>query len=225
MRTKQILSGICCCCLLVGPMWQQRDQGFLDLTKPRPPQKERGGGRGEGGSGGGGDGVVSPRRVVPVRVTLLSLDKDSYQLGDQVIYEVMLENITNATLVIPWSDDYDRVKPDEETDPPGYLTATLYLVLGDRPAYDPFTALQGIYGSRLVSGSLKKLLPGQTVRIRAPGTWWFYSEDEEKRVLAMVPHTFEVRARFTLQDRPINPRYEPALSANSLAVELTKRQQ
>lgn len=222
---KLTVSTICCFLLLLEPIFQQRNDDFLDLTKPKRPQKERAGGRGTGGGGGMGNGHIPPRTIIPMKVTLLSLDKSSYQLGDQVIYEVVLENITQDTLLIPWSDDYDEVKPDEDRNPPGYIHASLSLEIKDERGVYKFMALQPIVGSQMVRGSLKSLRQGQKVRIRAPGSWWFTSEDEKKRVLEKLPQTFEVRARFDLEDRPIDPRYEPALSANSLTVELRKRQQ
>jgi hypothetical protein len=39
--------------------------------------------------------------MAPLKVTLLSLDADSYQRGGNVIYEVTLENVSQELQVIP----------------------------------------------------------------------------------------------------------------------------
>ena len=226
METKLGFVKVFCLCLLLVPTVQRKDNNFLDLTRKPPHQKQRSGtGRGGGMGPGGGDGRSFPVKIVPLKVVLLSLDKSSYQLGDQVIYEVTLENVTDKVLVIPWSVDYDRVKPNEEHDPPGYMWAYLSLVIKDEISGDQFMAGRGINGSQLLRGSLKRLQPGQRVRIRAKAPWSGFQEAVYKRVLAKLPQTFEVRADFALYDPAINPRFEPALSTNSLSVELRRRQQ
>jgi len=216
------LTTILCLSLLFVPIAQHQDDNFLDLTKNRPPQKKRTHLVGKGGGVGVGNGLHM-QKTVPLKLTLLSLDKRSYQLGDHWIYEVILENITRDTLVIPWSPDYDRVKPDEEKDPPGYLHAFLSLVINDEVSGQQFMPGEVIYGSELVPGSLKRLHPGQKVRIRASGQIYFGQADVYKRVLAKLPDRFDVRANFTLWDRPINPCYEPAVSTNSITIELKRR--
>lgn len=230
---RVLITILCLCFVAAGPA-QQRKPDFLDLTKT-PPQKMRPYRKGGGAGAGGGDGWKAPPKIIPVKVTLLSLDKRSYQLGDEVIYEVVLENTTKDVLVIPWSGDYDKVKPDEERGPPSYIYAFLGLVIkgeigGDQSiaGQEIFGVGQGIHGSQLLRGSLKSLSPGQKVRIRAAGRWSVSSTDEASRrllaklVLAKLPHTFEVSAQFRLTETQINSRYEPAISANSLTVELRR---
>ena len=77
-------------------------------------------------------------------------------------------------------------------------------------------------GSRLVVRSLKKLKPGEKVRIRASGSWWIGIESVWARFTAELPRTVELRAKYTLYDRPIESRYKSAVSDNSVAVELRR---
>jgi len=219
---KTGLTTIFCLCLMVGPTVQRQEDDFLDLTKIKPPKQRR-----TSIIAGGGmastDGSPSPKPRL--KVTLLSLDKRSYQLGDKFIYEVMLENITESVFVIPWTSDYYSVKPYEGSDPPGYVSASLRLVIKDEVSGEASAAGEGVYGSELVPGSLKRLRPGQKVRIRALGQWWFGSEEATKRIMMKLPQAYDVQARFSFLDVGGKPWYEPALSANSLSVELRKRQQ
>jgi len=219
---KTGLTMIFCLSLLLISNAQQQEDNFLDLTKVKPSNK----GKLFGTGSGGGVGTNDTRfESLPLRITLLSLDNRSYQLGERAIYEVRLENISGTTLVIPWSPDLDKVKPDERVYPTGYMDAFLRLVIKDEVSGDESITGQGLYGSQLVPSSLKTLRPREAVTIRASGHLGFGNTDVTKRVLIKLPHTFEVRAGFSLRDRPFNSRYQPALSANSLTVELKKRQQ
>src|SRR5438270_1978849 len=133
-----------CLFSLVLPINQKKDESFLDLTKKRPPEKLRL--KMKGGLGGGvGMTTHTPSSdVIPLKITLLSLDKQTYQLADKVMYQVMLENITNDVLVIPWSADYDRVRPDEDHVPSGYIHASLSLLIRYEIAGEEFIAVNGI---------------------------------------------------------------------------------
>src|SRR4051812_49065480 len=46
-----------------------------------------------------------PQPPPSLKLTLLSLDRLSYETGDPVIYEVWMENIGNRPVVLPWSPD------------------------------------------------------------------------------------------------------------------------
>jgi hypothetical protein len=199
---------------------QSRD--FLDLTKAQHSTLDKGTGRSEGGRATVGH--VRKQVSDPFKVTLLSLDKQSYQLGERVVYDILLENITNDPIVIPWSSDQRKVKPDDNKTPPRYTEAFLSLVLTTEVSGEQLIAGQGIYGSELVSGSLKRLLPKQAVRIRAPGQFIFFNVDVAKQMLVSLPRKIEVRARYSLQERSFNSQFEPSASANSLVIEVRKRQ-
>lgn len=209
-------------CLFVIPTAQAQSDSFLDLTKVKPPTS--------GKLFGGGDIVISasndtPFQRLPLEITLLRLDKRSYQMGDEVIYDVVIRNVGQDIVVIPWSPDRDQVKPEEMTYPPGYVDATLSLSITDEVLGEQLIYGASVYGSEQVRSSLKKLRPGQAVRIRAPSHWALMSDDASQGILSRLPQTFAVRARFSLMKHTFSPSPEPVVSTNSVTVELKKRQQ
>ena len=206
--------------LLPFELLAQRQVGdLLDLTKDIPPQKERV----SGGSGGGPILIGSTiKKEVPLRITLLHFDKLAYRLGEQIVYEVRLENVSNHDLTLPWSLDLDKVKPDEKKDPPGYLTSSLSLVFND-PIYGiEFVGLASLYGSQLVPDSLKVLRPNERVRIRAARTFFFGDARISDRVIRELPIRLDLSAYFNLQDRPFDPTYDSSFSQNCINVQLEK---
>jgi hypothetical protein len=199
---------------------QRRDDSVLDLTKPLEPRKERLRGTG-GGLGSGESGLTRSSKTTPFRVTLLGLDKQTCKLGDQIIYEVSLENTSGASLLIPWSTDYDKIKPGDAT-PPGYVSAFLTLMITSDDI-DEFVAGRAIYGSNLLPRSLKRIGVGQTLRIRAAGQCGFAEGDAFNTLIPTLPRAFQVRARYTLLDGAANSRYVPSVSSNELKLQLTRR--
>jgi hypothetical protein len=210
-------------CLLWSPSVLSQDGNFLDLTKIRQSAVSKMTGRGEGG--GAVVGHIRKPRSNPFKLTLLNLHKQSYQTGEEVVYDILLENMTNDSIVIPWSPDQNKVKPDENKTPPGYVEAFLSLITTDEVSGDQFIAGQGLYGSELAPGSLKKLGPKQSVRIRAPGQLSFFNADVARRVLATLPRKIEMRARYSLQERGFDSQFEPSTSINTVVIEVKKRQE
>lgn len=209
-------------CLFAIPTAQAQNNSFLDLTKVKPPKTEK--------LFDSRDLTLSvsndtrfPR--LPLEITLLRLDKHSYQMGDEVIYDVVIRNVGQDIVVTPWSPDRDQVKPEEKTYPPGYMDATLSLVIRDEVLGEQRIYGASVYGSQLVPSSLKKLRPGQAVRIRAPSHWLLTSDDAARGILSKLPQTFAVRARYSVMGHTSSPWPEPVVSTNSIKVELKKRKQ
>lgn len=201
---------------------QERDD-YLGLKQNRPPQRERLSGIGTGAVGGLGH--TSSWKPAMLKVTLVSLDKQTYELGEEVIYEITLENISKDDLIIPYSVDYDKVKPDEESNPPGYASMFLSLVINDELTGKQFVAGESLYGSELLSGSLKRLEPGQKVTIRIPGRLSFFEADVMKKILGKLPRTFAVRAMASLSGVSVDSPDKTAISQNSLTLELQRRKE
>jgi hypothetical protein len=78
-----------------------QEVGHLDLTDPAPRQRIRNPNGGEGGfcPGKGVSEVVIP----DLTLTLLSVDKRAYSVGEDVTFEVKAENTGTHTLKIPWT--------------------------------------------------------------------------------------------------------------------------
>ncbi len=214
------LATLLCFCLFPLSMAQQRVDNFLDLTKVKPHQDEKLV-RHEGGGVSVSHDTPFPK--LPLQITLLSIDKASYQMGEEMIFDVVIKNVGQDVVVIPWSPYRDRVQPDDETHPAGYADANLGLVLSDKVVGEQVVFGPWLYGSDRVPSSLKRLRPGKTVRIRAAGRWALTSADASQVILSRLPQSYSVRAIFSLSRHTFNPQPRPVISANSATVELNKR--
>lgn len=208
-------------CLLYRPPILAQDKNFLDLVKAQQLKQDKIKRK---------SGTVTTDPVVgithmpltpkPFEITLLSLDKQSYRLGEKCVFEIQLENITNNPLVIPWSPYLDDVKPyDSDKNPPGYLKADLSLIIVNKPSQERLISGITIYGSDLARGSLKTLKPKESVKFRVPGRFSFGGDEEVKTTFS---RKIEVRAYYKPAERNFNWPLENSMSTNSLTVELTK---
>ena len=207
----------------ISPSQQRKeDENFLDLTK-YSPSKPVSSDQERTASGtinvGGGSGTRVPD--LPIRITLLSLDKRSYKLGDESVFDVALENISKEAVQIPWSPDSSIGSPFNDSSPPGNLLAVISLVVGNKTLGEYQASTYGLYGSRTVPGSLKTLQPGQRVRIRVPGRWQFYTEEATDRLSRNPGQELSIKARIFMADSNSNPP-RPATSVNSLLIKLNK---
>ena len=67
---------LCLCCSFLISMVQGQEDSFLDLTKVKPPMRKELVLKDGGGVSGSHD---TPFPKLPLEITLLSLDKSSYQ--------------------------------------------------------------------------------------------------------------------------------------------------
>jgi len=119
---------------------------FLDLTKVNPSLRKELVLKDGGGVSGSHD---TPFPTLPLEITLLSLDKSNYQIGEAVIYDVAIKNVGQDAVVIPWSPDRYQIRPDE-TYPSGYVSAILSLVITDKVLGEQIIYVASVYGSQRV---------------------------------------------------------------------------
>jgi hypothetical protein len=158
---------------------------------------------------GGSMGMSSGDRREPLSarlaVTLISLDRTSFQWGDSVIYEVLLENVGRVPIVLPWSPDPNLfLEFAEPSSPPPYQKAVVELqVLTSTSKLVARLPAQGLYGSDAVAGSLLVMAPRQTALIRIP-TQWSVSDAEHGEVMREQPNgEVRVTASFlSISERP-----------------------
>ncbi|HLL72496.1 MAG TPA: hypothetical protein VK363_13725 [Pyrinomonadaceae bacterium] len=213
----------------VAAAQEQADENFLDLTKYKFVEKQPDAGTAATGArvqdtrfNPSPKGKHEPERMAPLKVTLVSLDADSYQLGGSITYEVTLENVSHELQVIPWSPDENKVKPQGQAEPPGYLDAFIGLVVRDKDLGEHFIAVRGLYGSEMMQGSLKRLLPGEKVRIRAQGQMFFAAADASEKAskkLAKSALKLKLQARYSLHDGTA----APIISTNNQIINLLQR--
>jgi hypothetical protein len=213
-----ILMAILALSILSDTTRNLQDEDLLDLTKP-VSRKERKKSGSIGGSRTSMEGD-SRRQVINLKLTLLSIDKQDYQLGDYAICEVRLDNISKSPILLPWSADYDKVKPNDEETPPGFLSAFLNLTAVDANEGLIFFNGVSIYGSALLPESIKRLDPGKSVRIKMRSLLTIGSADVVDRIVKRLPIKMKMNARFAFGE---GSNYKAYLSENPIGIELRKR--
>lgn len=218
MKKQKILA----ICILIGSLMEiialAQHQDLLDLTKKASaPDSNNLGAVSDGLVGGSGTQRVS----LPIMLTLESLDKKTYTTGERFIYEVVIANIGERPITLPWEPEKNKLRSNARNKPGGLLEMSLALVV-DELRGDAIFGVEKIYASNAFPQSLKTLLPGQSVRIRVPGGWYFGDQNILKRLQAGQLQRLNVRAELTLRETPITTKnYEPSFSA-PLTIELKK---
>lgn len=142
------------------------DSRFLDATKPIIPLQP--------GQESEPNGVWFPLKPTVeqsldrfIKLRLVKLNRSEYRRMERVVYEVAIENITNRTILIPWSPNpiARRERPI-----PGYRTAVFYLQLVAENYLDFIVGSFSLYGAPDIPNSLKRLPPGDKVVVRLPAT-------------------------------------------------------
>jgi hypothetical protein len=111
-------------------------------------------------------------------VTLMKLDKDSYSMGEQVTFEVKVENTGKETIEIPWTPDLGDLEPLDPTQSYSYRSAAFVLLFTVPDSGHYIQLARFSYGSPDLPGSIRKLQPGQWLLVKASGKtdandkWW-----------------------------------------------------
>lgn len=139
-----------------------QEVGFLDLTQSTVRESTRHP-RTLGDSCAGAENAQIQRQVL---VTLVSLDHAVYRLNDELTFEALLQNTGKKRVVIPWTPHAHDVEPSEENVSFSCRVAALILTFED-PQRRTATLAASMYGTHRVTGTLKSISPGESVRIRA----------------------------------------------------------
>jgi hypothetical protein len=178
--------------------------GYLDLTDrvPRQPiHSPKGGGIGGGCGGGGGDSSAIPE----ISVTLVSIDKRAYSIGEEVTFEVRIENTGRYSIEIPWTPHLGNLEPSDSTRAYTYRSALLVLTLTDPDSRRSFGLGDTFYGSTEVPGTMEELRPGQSVLIRTRKRLEVYEEWWEKRIKEVQPLPLKASPDLMLNEMTYSP--------------------
>jgi hypothetical protein len=213
--------------LLLVTLAQSNQVEMLDLLAPVPPEVSNRATCPSNISGLARMTHASPP-VMPLKLTLLDPGRTGYRIGDEVVFEVLVENVGPVPYTIPWAGEKDalKVRPDPcDPPPPGFRL--FYLGLADkRPGWIPNGLLGlGMHGSELHPGSLKELKSGERVRVRSKATVLLGSTQQEQQWIDRVrfPATLNVVARlspvsgFTPATIP-----DPVFSGNTISISISK---
>jgi hypothetical protein len=151
--------------LLIASATFAQEVGYLDLTDPAPRQRihsPTGGGIGGFCVSGDEDSSAIPE----ITVSLSSIDKLAYSIGEEVTFEVKIQNTGRFLIEIPWTPHLGDLEPSDPTRSYTYRTALLVLTLKDATSHDFLTLGKHFYGSSDVRGSIRELRPNQSIVIR-----------------------------------------------------------
>ncbi|GAB4254683.1 MAG: hypothetical protein Kow00109_30010 [Acidobacteriota bacterium] len=101
-----------------------------------------------------------------------------FRYGEPVVFEVMLENVGEHEVTLPWSVDWEGVglSPERPAEvPPEYWNAAVSVRAAPaKPSEGDLgyrLVLEELWGSARLPGSLKRLKPGEAVKFLLPGRW------------------------------------------------------
>lgn len=226
--------GIVLACALVGAALPAGEHElFLDLTGPEVERVE---GAVKMGCGGGGsllssnEGIILPPRP-PLELEIISLDRRSYKLGDEVVCELRVTNASNNRVLFPWSVGRSVILGNDcewLAKAPGEvgLTATLGLSLMDAAGYGELTAAHGLYGISTKPASYRALGPHESMRVRMGGhaDLYYLSAQRQKAGLAFsLPQDFTAVAFLEWDDSPTFGKYAQVRSHNHLQLTIAPK--
>jgi hypothetical protein len=188
---------------------------LLDLTKKKVATGTEKYAPGIGGLDGGTGSKPSP---LPLKVVLERLDKQQYELGNQFMYEISIENVGAKSLQIPWEPDREEaLNHSADLD-----VLSLWLQI-DELGNDAIFGVEEIYGAKSQPKTFKTLAPGGKLRFRADGIWFVGDQSTAGTFSRILPNKLNVRAHVKLDSYPIaTTRFRPALS-NVLSLVFRKR--
>ena len=143
----------------------------------------------------------APHARPPVQVTLGELDQQNLTPGAEIVFEVVVHNVSDLPIELATSRDAKLVSSCHMSDDDALTSFSLVsrekgTLNGGVVAVGP-----GLYGSRQVPGTTMTLQPGERLRVRVPAT---VTLPGWGRALTDTPQTVEVAAMFQFQrgDRP-----------------------
>ena len=162
--------------IAVGTDCLAQEVGSVDLTKVkartdlrRPPLTKKTSGA-RGGIKRDEGCFDSTKNVGALRTQLISLDRTHYQIGDEPIFEVTVENVDTAPLRIPFSPHLADLQPKDPAQKFSYseLHIVLWIAAGDRWSANTGGSVV-LYGDDDHPATMLPLSPGEWAQIVGKG--------------------------------------------------------
>ena len=166
---------------LVTPL--RAEQHLLDVTIPDTAPQESGGEGCAIGESGKKDSVL------PLELSL-RLDRGSYFLGSEFLFDATLKNTGTRSVTLPWARARVRAWSSK-------LEAVLSLFTTDDSGQSQHLFGTMIYGDTRAPETLLVLQPGETARIHVPGVV-IVPQRNAIRVASVYGTEREIRARMTV---------------------------
>jgi hypothetical protein len=176
--------------------------GWLDLTDLHPRERIRTPHAGNVACGGGGTGFEPS---LSANITLMHLDRTSYSVGEEVTYEVKMQNTGKEPIEIPWTPHLGELEPGDPSESYTYLHATISLDFTEAYSNRSFSIYANSYGSSDLAGTTRKLLPGETIFVRARQELQTYEEWWQHRIKDSAPLNVKVSANLMLNKVTYSP--------------------
>lgn len=109
----------------------------------------------------------------------MNLDKTSYAMGEEVSFEVKIQNSGKEPIDMPWTPNSADLEPADASKSYTYLHAAVSLKFTESVSNRSFSVYANSYGSPDVPGTIQKLQPGQWIYVRASRKievyedWWW----------------------------------------------------
>jgi hypothetical protein len=148
----------------------------------------------------------------PFDVTLTSTDRNGYTVGESMIFEIELRNVSKRPVAVPWTIDRSLIRSTM----PGARALVVSLTFTHAVQGEETIGHQTVYGAEAVPGTLRTIEPGEILEMRAEvplnlHKWWPRgSETSTNKV--------RVKALVSLASR--DQYYPPATSQNDAVIQL-----
>jgi len=137
--------------VIIKPGIVLREIGYIDLTDP-PFRESSRHPRTEAGGCADGDSVVRQ-----VTVTLQALDKTIYRFGEEITFEIGIQNTGKEVILVPWTPDLADLEPTDPKANYKYLIGVVILVFKDFKDRI-FSLSESLYGSPNIPGTIRDLV-------------------------------------------------------------------
>lgn len=197
MKFPVIAAGIILLSSLPLPALAQ-EIGYTDLTdnifRERSRQTRTMGG------GCSGDPHTAPDARSQVTVTVISLDKTRYRIGEEVTFEIKVMNSGKETIVVPWTPHLGDLEPADTRSSYKYRVGVVLLLFRD-PEGVQFPISESLYGSLNVAGTLRELSAGEWFIVRGRKRLEPYDQNWGKKELRESGIVVATVSGFYRQDR------------------------
>lgn len=169
-----------------------QEVGFVDLTKltartefRRPPEIAKS--NQAPGVAGLDDLFNCPDSVSNnggLRTNLVSLDRSSYQVGDEPRFEITVENLDTMPLRIPFSPHVADLQPKDPAKKFSYSELQVELWIAGKEWRSNGGGSFSLYGDENHAGTMLTLNQGEWVRIIGKGKFSLWADDPHEGVLS-----------------------------------------
>lgn len=174
--------------------------GWLDLTDLHPRERIRTPRTISGRCGGGGS-----EPIPSASITLTYLDQTSYSVGEEVTYEVKIQNTGKEPIELPWTPHLGDLEPVDPSQAYTFLDAAILLDFTEPVSNRSFSLCSTSYGSLNMAGTTRTLLPGESVFVRARQKLQAQEEWWQSKIAESSPLKMKVSANLALNEVSYTP--------------------